>query len=114
MPEGSWGRPDKMVQTIHAAEPAPERGAAAARHARVRFEVRSLLLTQPGAPMRLILSAQKIQIPLNQLANTSFYTMPPASTHLAAVSCEPFGCSWIPRGPETIPPCPQYPLQWPD
>ena len=28
MPEGSWGRPDKMVQTIHAAEPAPEGGAA--------------------------------------------------------------------------------------
>ena len=64
--------------------------------------------------MRLILLAQKIQIPLNQLANTSFYTMPPASTHLATVSCDPLDCSRIPRGPETIPPCPQYPLQWPD
>ena len=71
MPEGSWGRPDKVESDwIDAAAPAPERGAAAARHARVRFEVRSLLLTQPGAPMRLILSAQKIQIPLNQLANS--------------------------------------------
>jgi len=34
MPEGSWGRPDKTVQTIHAAAPAPERGAAAIRRAR--------------------------------------------------------------------------------
>ena len=63
MPEGSWGRPDKVESDwIDAAAPAPERGAAAARHARVRFEVRSLLLTQPDAPVRLILSAQKIQL----------------------------------------------------
>ena len=73
MPEGSWGRPDKVESDwIDAAAPAPERGAAAARHARVRFEVRSLLLTQPDAPMRLILSAQKIQIPPNHLASGQY------------------------------------------